>query len=117
MDITSLALFKFATILATAVQSDTIDVRGYDVVSVQKDTNATGTSFSFKGNFDGLGTLFPVRDASNTAVTLAATNATAQLLMFQQVKEIRALNQLAIITNAANALADAVLSIGLRWIT
>jgi hypothetical protein len=117
MDITSLALFKNATILATATQSNTIDVRGYDVMSVQKDTNATGTSFSFKGNFDGLGTVVPIRDASNTAVTLAATSATAQLLLFQQGKELRALNQLAIITNAANAGADAVLLVGLRWIT
>jgi hypothetical protein len=117
MDILSLTLFKLATIAATLVQSNTISVLGYDVVILQKDTNATGTSFTFKGNFDGLNTVVPVSDASNAAVALAATSATAQLIMIQQVKELRCLNQLAIITNAANAGADAVLSVGLRYIS
>jgi hypothetical protein len=117
-DIVSLALFRIAHFVGGADQTtEAVDVRGYDVVGVQKDNTITGTSLTFTGNFDGLDELVPIVDSANTAVTLTVSAATAQLSLFQQVKEIRALNQLAVTTNGAAPGAGKSVIVGLRWIT
>lgn len=117
MEIVSLALFRTAVYAAATTTSPTVDVRGYDVVGIQKNADMTGTSLSFTGNFDGAGVMYPINDAANTAVTLTVSAGTAQLSLFQQVKELRALNQLAVVTNGANPGAGVILTIGLRYIT
>jgi hypothetical protein len=117
MDIVSLALFRLAVYAAATATSPAVDVRGYDVVGIQKDASMTGTSLSFTGNLDGSATLVPIVDAANTAVTLTVSAATAQLSLFQQVKELRALSQLAVTTNGAAPGVGVTLTIGLRYIT
>jgi hypothetical protein len=117
MDILSLAVNRLAVFVGAADQTtSTIDVRGYDVVGIWKDTDVTGTSLTFTGDFDEADSLAPIVDASNTAVTLTCSAATKQLCLFQQVKEIRALNHLAITTNGAAPGAGVKIRVGLRYI-
>ncbi len=119
MDILSLQLFRVAVIPAATTQCPALDVRGYDVIGVQKDATLPGTSLTFFGTFDGVGvsgSLPQIFDASNAAVTITTTTLTAALHLFQQVKELRGLNQFALATNSAPAGAINVV-IGLRWIT
>ena len=114
MEIASLIIFRIATIADGETQSDTLDVRGYDVIGVQKGADATGTSITFKGNVDGTGTLYDVKDPSGNSAALTVANTTAQLSVFYQDKELRGLNQLALVTNSAPG-ADVKYTVGLRY--
>jgi hypothetical protein len=115
-DILSLNVFRVVTVAAAGTVSTVADTTGYDFVGMQKDAVAIGTAATLNGSFDA-STPVPIIDSTGTAVGFTGmTSVTAQTVILQQVKEVRAMSRMSI-TMGSTQTNGATLLMGLRYIT
>ncbi len=94
-NIYELQVAKVVTIASSASLSDALNIQGYDVAAVQTDANLACSAITFQGSVDpGQIALAELVDASNAAIQITHTTATATCHVFQQTKEIRGINQI-----------------------
>ena len=70
---------RTVTIASGQTTSDVIDSRGMSLVALIFSAQPTGTSFSFLGSVDNV-TFYPIKDASNAAVSVTVSGANLHTL-------------------------------------